>query len=243
LLKYSLMFLECRTTRINTPKSNELSLVFPYNQFCCRLDRKRYDAKHIDEVKFNKSEIDQFLDEIEKACGYYKKMQRATIGAIISLTFFIVAIVVGNVLLNIGLAKGKSTGEVEFTKFHKDGLVLGGALTLIVGVAQMIVSTIMVARSVRRERTSYETITLEMINRKNADVKQRGLRWKVGQCYNWIELSLDYKMQKYLVKQSSFTTLISDKTSTMRGHNESIPLTIDPHLAKGHNESIPLAIH
>lgn len=237
------MFLECRTTRINTPKSNELSLVFPFNQFCCRLDRKRYDTKHIDAAKFNKSDIDSFLNEIEKACGYYKRMQRATVGAIISLTFFIVAIVVGNVLLNIGLAKGKSTGEVEFTKFHKDGLVLGGALTLIVGVVQMIVSTIMVARSVRRERISYETITLEMVNQKNVDAKQKGLRWKVGQCYNWIELSLDYKMQKYLVKQSSFTTLISDKTSTVKGHNESIPLTIDPIGVKSHNDSIPLAIH
>lgn len=220
------MFLECRTTRINTPRSNELSLVFPFNQFCCRLDRKSYDPKHIDADKFEKSEIDKFLDEIEKACGHYKRMQKSTIAAIISLFIFIVAIIVGNVLLNIGLAKRKSTGEIEFTKFAENGLVLSGALTLIVGVIQIIVSVILVARSVRRERTLYETITLEMITKKNIEAKQKGLRWKVGQCYNWIELSLDYKMNKYLVKQNSFTTLLSDKASMPGGANDSLPLTV-----------------
>jgi len=244
------MFLECRTTRINTPRSNELSLVFPFNQCCCRLDRKSYDIKHIDEAKFKKSDIDDFLDEIEKNCGYYKKTQRCTIAAIVSLSAFIIAIIVGNVLLNIGLAKGKSTGEVEFAKFHKDGLVLGGALTLIMGVLQVIISVIVVARSVRRERKKYETITLEMVNKKNLETKPNGLRWKVGRCYNWIELCLDYKVNKYLVKQHSLTTLLSDKASG-KGINDSIPLTIGKGIndsipltgGKGANDSIPLAVH
>lgn len=218
------MFLECRTIKITVPKSNEVSFVFPFSQCFCKFNRKGYDPSYVDPNKYTKEEIDEVLDKIEKTCGHFKKMQRCTVTTIISLVAFITMIIVGNVLLNIGLSKNSDTGEVEFAKFKTNGLVISGAATLFVGIVQLILVIILVAYKTRKLRVYYENITAEIISNKNQELKGSGLRWKVGRCFNWIELSLDYKMSNLIVKQPAFAPKFLRKGGSL--DNESIPLAI-----------------
>jgi len=146
------MFLECRTIRITVPKSNEVSFIFPFNQCACNFGRKGYDVSQVDPNRYTKEEIDDFLTKIEKNCGNFKKMQRYTITAGISLLAFLAMVVVGNILLNVGLAKGKGddTGDVALAKFHKNGLVIAGSATLFIGVMQLILALILVAKKFQK---------------------------------------------------------------------------------------------
>ncbi len=218
------MLLECRRIRISVPKSNEVSFVFPFNQFACKLNRKNYDPKHIDSSRYSKEEIEEFLDKIEKSCHQFKKMRRYTILEIVTLLLFIALIIVGNILLNLGLAKGSDTGDIELAKFRTNGFVISGAASLFFAIVFFIVVTVFVARNVRKLRLQYETITIEMVNNKNQTVKENGLRWKIGRCFNWVELSLDYKIQSFISKTSTFTNSMLRKTGSFE--NENIPLAI-----------------
>jgi len=218
------MFLECRTIKITVPKSNEVSFVFPFNQCACRFNKRGYDPTHLDSNKYTKEEIDEVLEKVEKSCDYFKKMQKCTIYAIISLVAFVVMIIVGNILLNIGLSKSSDTGNVELAKFKTNGLVISGAATLFVGVVQLILAIILVARKTRKLRFTYENITAEIISNKNQEIKSSGLRWKIGRCFNWIELSLDYKMSNLVGKQSAFAPKFLRKGGSI--DNESLPLAI-----------------
>lgn len=216
------MFLECRTIRITIPKSNEVSFVFPFNQCSCKFKRNNFDATQIDPERYTKTEINKVLDSIERSCGQFKTMKKCTILAVFSVLIFIILIVVGNVLLNIGLAKYSETGEIEFAKFRAHGLVIAGASSLFLGIVQIIISTILIATKMRKLRLSYEVIATEIIHKENHELKSSGLRWKLGQCFNWIELSLDYKIYNILGKQS----LLDPVRKIKSRDNSNIPLTL-----------------
>jgi len=71
---------------------------------------------------------------------------------------------------------------------------------------------------------SYENRTAELVGHVNHELKSSGLRWKVGRCFNWMELSLDYKMSNIIVKQSAFNPMFLRKAGSV--DNESLPLAI-----------------
>ena len=206
------MFLELRTTKITVPKSNEVSLVFPFNQCSCKFDRNKFDPRLIDDTKFTKQQLNDFIDKVESNCGNHKELRKYTILAIFSTIALVVCIIVGNIILNIGISRSSGNSVVEFTKFSKNGLVISGACVLFSGVAQFIILVFLLAARVRTLRLFYENIASEAVKRSNLDWKAREVRWKVGRYYNWLELSLDYKINQMLAKPSAFSPMILNKS-------------------------------
>ena len=211
------MFLECRNIKVTVPQSNEVSLVFPFNQCSYQHNRNRYDSKHIDETKFSKQRINQFLDDVQKACNNFKTIRSYGYIAIFITILFVVLLIIGNVLLNIGLTKNAKTATVKIAKFNESNMVILGSCFIFGGAAQFIIFIILLAWKTRKVRSKYENITAELIAKNNVEIRELGLRWKLGQYYNWIELCLDYKINNVLLKQQ-FTSLLLNKADLLESH-------------------------
>lgn len=208
------MFLELSTMRVSVPESNEVSLVFPFNQFCCKFKRNCYDSKYLDQVKYSKQQANDFIDKIESTCGNFKKIRKYAIIAMVECLLFVIFVCVGNVLLNIGLTwTGGDTDEVELTKWKRNGLVIAGSCVLGLGIIQCFVVIIILALKVRKVRINYESLTARLIQQHNQELKELGIRWKIGQYYNWIEMCLDYKINAVIAK-NSFSPRILSKMGT-----------------------------
>ena len=209
------MFLECRNFKVTVPQSNEVSLVFPFNQCSYQHTRNGYDAKYLDQSKFPKHRVNKFLDEVQAACNNFKTMRLHGYVAIFTSVILTALLIVGNVLLNIGLSKNTKTATVEIAKFNQSTFVILGSCFIFGGAAQFIVIMIVLAWRTRRIRNKYENITAELIAKNNVEIKDLGLRWKLGQYYNWIELCLDYKIHNVLNKQV-FNSLLLNKMSLLK---------------------------
>lgn len=208
------MFLECRNFKVTVPQSNEVSLVFPFNQCSYQHSRNSYDPKYLDETKFSKHRINKFLDQVQAACNNFKTMRIYGYIAIFVSVLLTVLLITGNILLNIGLSKNTKTASVKIAKFNGSTFVILGSCFIFGGAAQFIVVMIFLAWKTRRIRNKYENITAELIAKNNVEIKEVGLRWKLGQYYNWIELCQDYKIHNVLTKQL-FNSLLLNKMSLL----------------------------
>jgi hypothetical protein len=72
---------------------------------------------------------------------------------------------------------------------------------------------ITLALRTRKLRVIYEEKVRDILESLNSSMKGKGLRWKIGQFFTWIELSLDYKVESAMIptghsKGFGFDTLL-----------------------------------
>jgi len=202
------MLLECQRVNISIPKSTSVSLIFPFDQCSYRFKRHCYDPAALDKENYGVREINALLDRIEEACENFRILRRYRNIAIISAILLAFSIIIGSIFINIGINREKDSG-VEFVKFQRNGFVYAGGILVGFGLLQFICIMCYLAFRARRLRLVFEEKTRDILEKTNADTKDLGLRWKMGQLYNWIELSLDYKVEStFMINTKGFNTLL-----------------------------------
>jgi hypothetical protein len=208
VLIISKMLLECQRVNISIPKSTPISLIFPFDQCSYRFKRHCYDPQSLDKENYTVKDINLLLDKVEEACNNFRVLRRFRNIAIMSAVFLAFAIIIGSIFVNIGTSRGKDNG-VEFVKFQTNGFVYAGGIILFLGLLQFGLIMCYLAFKARRLRIVFEEKSREILEKTNADIKDLGIRWKLGQLFNWLELSLDYKVEgTFMVNTKGFNTLL-----------------------------------
>lgn len=202
------MFLECKRTNVTVPRSSDITLIFPFDQFLYRFKRQNYNPLTLDTKRYSPEKINEVIDTIEQKCDNFRRVRKFRNLAILSTVIFALGIILGNILLNIGIDKS-SHSEVEFVKFEGNNFMIGGGILLVAGVIQFIFVMCSLAYKTRKLRVTYEDNAKEIIDLVNQKSKENGVRWKMGQFFNWIELSLDYKVEgNLLTSTKGFNTML-----------------------------------
>lgn len=198
------MFIECRKKYISVPASTETNIIFPFHQlrFHYRLNRKQNQNISSD---LSIEDAQSILKEVQSACRNFKSLRTVRNLFFISLLLTFIAVLLGAGLIGASVygkkgdtlwnalriwdSDNNSTQHLRAsTAFFISGICIT-SITLIL-FAVLLVLLIKRCRSLRIE---YEQTIFALFKKYNDDLKNQGIRWKIGLQLRWVEVSLDYK--------------------------------------------------
>lgn len=201
------MFLECTGT-VHVPKTTDNEIVFPFAPLSLKFKINKKDFEHA-KPRFEEPQILAGIEKIQRACNNFSEMKTYRFAFFFSLGVTCFFTLIALLFVNKGTRhSSEEDSDIALLKLINRWFMAAFGLEIIAFFQNTLV-TIILACKARRMRQIYEEKVYKVTTEMNEELKSSDIRWKLGKCLRWIEISLDYKKKDLMMHQRKDASLIN----------------------------------